>query len=138
MTTEIVTDSAWEDSPVFGQNFEEFVNFLNAETSPLISPERFGLVFKVDMQTIAARAHIPMTTFGRVLDPGALQCYLRESVRVTQAASGISGSVEAAVSWFNYHPLRTFEHKAPWELVSEKRTEALIKYIEALQAGSTG
>lgn len=50
----------------------------------------------------------------------------------------IFGSVEKAINWFKNYPLPAFDNKTPQDLVSEKRTEALIKYIQSLQAGYTG
>jgi hypothetical protein len=136
-TTEMAAPAA-ETVPVFDQNFDEFMDYLNAETSPSISPNRFGLVFKVDMQTLAAQAHVHRNTLRLAPDTEAIQSHLRESVRVMRAATDISGSIEKAIYWFKNHPLPTFDYKTPQALVSEKRTDALIKYIQSLQAGYAG
>lgn len=50
----------------------------------------------------------------------------------------IAGSVEKAIFWFKNNPLATFDYKRPQELVSEGRTEALIRYIQSLQTGFAG
>lgn len=42
---------AGETVPVFDRDFDGFMNFLNSGASPSISPKRFVLVFRVDMQT---------------------------------------------------------------------------------------
>lgn len=127
-----------EAVPVFDRNFEGFMDFLNAEASPTISPKRFGLVFRVDMQTLAAQAHVHRNTLRLAPDTETLQAHLRESLRVMRAAADVSGSVEKALFWFKNHPLPVFDYKTPQELVSEKRTEALIKYLQSLRAGFTG
>jgi uncharacterized protein (DUF2384 family) len=125
--------------PVFNRNFDGFMNFLNSEESPAsISPKRFGQVLRVDMQTLAVYAHVHRNTISRAPDAESIQSYLRESLRVMRAAADIAGSVEKALYWFKNHPLPTFDYKTPQDLVSEKRTEALIKYIQSLQAGYTG
>ncbi|CUI07002.1 DUF2384 domain-containing protein [Massilia sp. P8910] len=138
MATADMTVPAGEAVPVFDRNFDEFMNFLNSEASPSISPKRFGLVFRVDMQTLAAQAHVHRNTVRLAPDTETIQSYLRESVRVMCAATDISGSIEKAIYWFKNHPLPTFDYKTPQDLVSEKRTDALIKYIQSLQAGYIG
>ena len=138
MTTVEMSVPAGEAIPVFDSNFDRFMNFLNAEASTSISPKNFGLVFRVDMQTLAARAHVHRNTVRLAPDSETIQSHLRESVRVIRAAADISGSIEKSIYWFKNHPLPTFDYKTPQDLVSEKRTEVLIKYIQSLQAGYTG
>jgi uncharacterized protein (DUF2384 family) len=55
-----------------------------------------------------------------------------------RAAADIAGSVEDAIYWFKNNPLPLFDYKTPQDLVSEGRTEALIRYIQSLQAGYAG
>jgi hypothetical protein len=129
---------AGEAVPIFDRNFDGFMNFLNSEASPSISPKRFGLVFRVDMQTLAAQAHVHRNTIRLAPDSETIQLHLRESVRVLRAAADVSGSIEKAIYWFKNHPLPAFDYKTPQDLVSEKRTEALIKYIQSLQTGYAG
>jgi hypothetical protein len=138
MATAEIGAPASEAVPVFDQNFDGFMNFLNSEASPSISPRRFGLVFRVDIQTLATQAHVHRNTVRLAPDTETIQSYLRESVRVIRAAADISGSIEKAIYWFKNHPLPTFDYKTAQDLVSEKRTEALVKYIQSLQAGYTG
>jgi len=136
--SEMATPAA-EAIPVFECNFDLFMTFLNSEANPAsISPKRFGQVLSVDMQTLAAHAHVHRNTITRAPDAESIQSYLRESVRVMRAAADIAGSVEKALYWFKNHPLPAFDYKTPQALVSEKRTDALIKYIQSLQAGFTG
>ncbi len=138
MATAEIALPAGEAVPVFDHDFDSFMNFLNAEASPSISPKRFGLVFRLDMQTLAAQARVHRNTVRLAPDTEAIQSHLRESVRVTRAAADISGSIEKAIYWFKNHPLPTFDYKTPQDLVSEKRTDTLIKYIQSHQAGYTG
>lgn len=126
--------------PVFERNFDRFMSFLrDVESSPAsISPRRYGQVLKLDMQTLAAKAHVHRNTISRAPDAESVQHYLRESLRVVRAAVDISGSVEEAIFWFKNNPLPAFDYKTPQDLVSEGRTDVLIKYIQSLQAGFTG
>lgn len=127
-----------ERVPVFDRNFDGFMAYLNPEASPSISPKQFGLVMRIDMQTLAGQAHVHRNTVRLAPDSEAIQSYLREAVRVLRAATDLSGSIERAIYWFKNHPLPVFDYKTPQDLVSAKRTDALIQYIQSLQAGYTG
>lgn len=126
--------------PVFERNFDQFLNFLqDMETGTAsLSPKRYGQVLRLDMQTLAAQAHVHRNTITRAPDAESVQRYLRESVRVMRAAVDITGSVEKAIFWFKNNPLPTFDYKTPQELVSEGRTDTLIRYVQSLQAGYAG
>lgn len=132
--------STVESVPVFERNFERFMSFLqDTDAGPVsISPKRFGQALNVDMQTLAASAHVHRNTISRAPSAESLQRYLRESVRIMRAAADVSGSIENAIFWFKNYPLPTFDYKTPQDLVSEERTEALIRYIQSLKAGFTG
>jgi uncharacterized protein (DUF2384 family) len=90
------------------------------------------------MQTLAEKAHVHRNTISRAPDAESVQHYLRETLRVMRAAADIAGSVEDAIYWFKNNPLPLFDYKTPQDLVSEGRTEALIRYIQSLQAGYAG
>ena len=126
--------------PVFERNFDQFLNFLqDVETGTAsLSPKRYGQVLRLDMQTLAAQAHVHRNTLSRAPDAESVQRYLRESVRVMRAAVDVTGSVEKAIFWFKNNPLAPFDYKTPQELVSEGRTEPLVRYIQSLQAGFAG
>jgi len=132
--------STVEAIPVFERNFDGFMDYLHdVDASPAsISPKRYGTVLRVDMQTLAQNAHVHRNTISRAPDAESVQRYLRESVRIIRAATDISGSVENAIFWFKNNPLPVFDYKTPQDLVSEGRTEALVRYIQSLQAGFIG
>jgi hypothetical protein len=55
-----------------------------------------------------------------------------------RAVLDITGSVEKAIFWFKNNPLAAFDYKTRQDLVSEGRTDALIRYIQSLQARFAG
>lgn len=101
--------------PVFERNFDGFMSYLHdVDASPAsISPKRYGLALRVDMQTLAAKAHVHRNTIRRAPDAESVQHYLRESVRVMRAAADIAGSVEQAIYWYKNNPLPLFDYKTP-------------------------
>ena len=126
--------------PVFERNFDQFLNYLqDIETGfASLSPKLYGQLLHLDMQTLASQAHVHRNTISRAPEAESVQRYLRESVRVIRAAADVAGSVEKAIFWFKNNPLPTFDYKTPQELVSEGRSEPLIRYIQSLQAGFAG
>jgi hypothetical protein len=125
--------------PKFGGDFDSFMNFLRADFGgSSISPRRFGQVMGLDMQTLAAKAHVHRNTISRAPESEGVQMHLRDSVRVIRSAVDIAHSVENAVYWFKNNPLPTFDYKTPHELVSEGHTASLVRYVQSLHAGFTG
>ena len=48
------------------------------------------------------------------------------------------GSVEKAIYWFKNNPLQAFDYRTPQDHVSAGRTEAVVRYVQSLQAGFVG
>jgi hypothetical protein len=131
--------AATEAIPVFDHDFDGFLHFLNDDTAPTsISPKRYGQVLRLDMQTLAAKAHVHRNTITRAPETEGIQRYLRESLRVIRAAVDVAGSVEKAIFWFKNNPIPTFNYKTAQDLVSEGRTDDLIRYAQSLRAGFNG
>jgi hypothetical protein len=57
---------------------------------------------------------------------------------VIRAATDLSGDVERALFWYRNEPLQPFGYKTAEQLVSDGRTEDLLRYIESLEAGAAG
>ena len=48
------------------------------------------------------------------------------------------GDGDRAIFWYRNAPIAPFDYKTAEELVSEGRTEDLIRYIQSLEAGALG
>lgn len=126
--------------PTFNKNFEGFLNFLRDQEvgAAVLSPKRFSEVFSMDLQTLAAQAHVHRNTIRRAPGSESVQRFLREALRVIRAAADLSGDVERALFWYRNEPLQPFGYKTAEQLVSDGRTEDLLRYIESLEAGAAG
>jgi len=126
--------------PTFNKNFEGFLNFLRDQEvgAAVLSPRRFSEVFSMDLQTLAAQAHVHRNTISRAPGSESVQRFLREALRVIRAAADLSGNVERALFWYRNEPLQPFGYKTAEQLVSDGRTEDLLRYIESLEAGAAG
>ena len=126
-----------EPIPVFGQDFEQLQVFLRDEDGA-ISPRRFASVFNLDLKALASAAHVSMEKLRKTPNDESVQLYLRESLQITGAATGIAQTVERALFWFKNAPLQPFDYKTGHELASEGRTSEVLRYISSLEAGFSG
>lgn len=126
--------------PIFKNNFEGFLDFLRDQEvgAAALSPRRFSEVFGMDIQTLAIQAHVHRNTISRAPASESVQRFLREALRVIRAATDLSGDVDRALFWYRNEPLQPFGYKTAEQLVSDGRTEDLLRYIESLQAGAAG
>jgi len=126
--------------PAFNKNFGCFLEFLRDQEvgAALLSPKRFSEVFSMDIQTLAAQAHVHRNTISRAPASEGVQRFLREALRVIRAATDLSGDVDRALFWYRNEPLQAFGYKTAEQLVSDGRTEDLLRYIGSLESGAAG
>jgi len=120
------------------ETFQTFIAGLQLDDTPLISPARFAESLALEQQQLASFAHVHRNTVARLPRSPVLQEYMREAVRVIQAASIVSGDTKKALFWFRNAPLQPFGYKTAEQLVSDGKTEGLLKYLESIDAGATG
>ena len=124
----------------FHQNFNGFMNYLRDPESrgTTISPVRFSELLHLDIQTLAIQAHVHRNTISRAPTSAGVQHFLREALRVIRAANDLTGDVEKTIYWYRNEPLPPFGYKTAEQLVSDGRTEDLIRYVQSLEAGAAG
>ena len=124
----------------FHKDFEGFMDFLRDRElgAAALSPKRFIEVFGMDLQTLANQAHVHRNTLSHAPASESVQRFLREVLQVIRAAADLSGDIERALFWYRNEPLQSFEYKTAERLVSEGRTDDLLRYIVSLEAGVTG
>ncbi|WP_322067268.1 DUF2384 domain-containing protein [Burkholderia ubonensis] len=121
-------------------DFDRFMASLRDSKSaaPIVSPRRFAAALHIDMQTLARLAHVHRNTLSRLAGSEGVQKYLREALRIIRAATEISGDLQSALFWYRNEPLPVFDYKTAEQLVSEGRTEDLLRYVTSLEAGAAG
>lgn len=126
--------------PALAQNFEALLEFLREPDLGLavLSPSRFIRLVGIDLQTLAAQAHVHRNTLVRSPASEGVQRFLREAIRVIRAATDVSGDVSRAMFWYRNEPLTPFGYKTAETLVSEGRTEDVLRYVMSLDIGAAG
>ena len=120
--------------------FDGFIAFLHDKDAgaSTLSPKRFSSALSIDIQTLATQAHVHRNTISRVPASESVQKYLREALRVLRAANDLSGDVRRAIFWYRNEPLPPFHYKTAERLVTEGRTDDVLRYVESLEAGAAG
>lgn len=134
----ILEPSDYVTPDTFGQFISDLKARARHDKSPIISPKMFCLALGMDVQTLAARAHVHRVTVYRAQRAEKLQAYLRNAVRVMGAAAEVNGNFQDAAFWFRNEPIGAFDFKTPEQLVSEGRAEDLLRYVQSLGAGVAG
>ena len=126
--------------PIRSMNFEGFLDFLHDRDTgaSTLSPKRFSEALSIDIQTLAQQAHVHRNTISRAPASESVQRFLREVLRVLRAAIDLSGDMGRAIFWYRNEPLATFGYKTAEQLVTEGRTEDLLRYMASLEAGAAG
>lgn len=127
-------------SPAFSHGFDGFIDFLRDQEvgASTLSPKRFSDLLSIDVQTFATQAHVHRNTVNRAPASESVQKFLREALRVLRAAHDLSGDITRAIFWYRNEPLPPFGYKTAEQLVSEGRTEDVLRYVGSLEAGAAG
>lgn len=139
MSADAVIDPDEYQAP---ETYERFVEDLRrsatAAGKPIIDPKLFARALSMDLQALAADAHVHRVTLSRAQGSEKLQAFLRQALQVLRAATDISGDFQQALFWFRNEPISAFDYRTPEQLISEGRTQDLVRYIQALRAGAVG
>jgi hypothetical protein len=127
--------------PILGKDYDQLVEYLRDPdtTGPiLLSPKRFSQALQIDLQTLAEQAHVHRNTISRAPGSQGVQRFLRDALKVIKAGTDLSGDVNRALFWYRNEPLSAFAYKTAEQLVSEGRTEDVLRYVASLEAGAAG
>jgi len=121
------------------RSFDALLGQLKDDVRPAnISPTKFAEVLDYPLQVVAELAHVHRNTVRNNPYSPDLQGYMRDAVRVLQAAADLRGDVDEALFWFKNHPIRDFDRKTADRLVADGKADAVLRYLRSLEAGATG
>ena len=135
-----MSDAAVRDAPAPRGTYQHFVDFLKDPdtVAPLLSPKRFSQAMHIDLQTLAEQAHVHRNTITRAPGSRGVQDFLREALRVIKAATDLNGNLDNALFWYRNEPLSVCDYRTAERLVSEGRTDDLLRYLASIEAGAAG
>ena len=135
-----MVDATVPEPPVLRGIFQHFVDFLRETDTavPLLSPKRFSQALHIDLRMLAEQAHVHRNTITRAPGSRGVQEFLREALRIIKAATDLNGNLNKALFWYRNEPLSVFGYKTAERLVSEGRTDDLLRYIASIEAGAAG
>ena len=135
-----MASAATQDPVSADQGYKHFLDSLRDPEvgASVLSPRRFSEALNIDLRTLAEQAHVHRNTISRAPAAESVQQFLRQALRVLCAANDLCGDFAQAIFWYRNEPLAPFGYRTAEQLVSENRTEDLLRYIAALEAGATG
>lgn len=135
-----MSEAALAESLAGRKTYQHFVEFLKegGPAVPALSPKRYSEAMNIDLQTLAEQAHVHRNTISRAPGSRGVQDFLREALRVIKAASDLHGELSGALFWYRNEPLSAFGYKTAERLVSEGRTDDVLRYVASLEAGAAG
>ncbi len=75
---------------------------------PSLIPSVLRVLWGMDVQSLANRAHVHRTTISRAQGAEKLQGFLRDAMRVMRAAVDINHSLPDALFWFRNEAIGSF------------------------------
>lgn len=115
-----------------------FMDSIQEQRKPYISPARFAKAVGVSIQALAALAGVHRNTVTQHPDSGRLQDRLRDMAKAILAAAALTGDLERAIYWFRNEPIADYRQKTAAELVGEGHLDAVLAYLDDLRHGATG
>lgn len=115
-----------------------FAEQFQAPGKSVLEPTRVAAALELQMQELAALAGVHRATVREAPSNVRLQTFMREALRVIALATDISGDQAKAIFWFRNEPLRDFGYVTAEKLVSSGEVEAVVSYLQSIEAGSSG
>lgn len=114
------------------------LNFRDDAQPEIISPLKFATTLNYQPRELAELAHVHPDTVQSDPISQPLQQFMSDSVRVIHSAAKLRGSFNDALAWFRNHPIQDLGQERADRLVSDGKAEAVLAYLDELEAGFLG
>jgi hypothetical protein len=118
--------------------FMGFAEEFRAPDQPVIQPERFAEALHLRLQDLAKLAGVHRTTVTETPANARLQGFLRNALRALSAAYEVTHDRDRSIFWYRNAPIPEFGHRTAEQIVAEGKTDAIIRYLTSIAAGSSG
>lgn len=112
--------------------------FLDASDRTLLSPSKVAKSLNLQLSELACAAGVHRNTLTARPQSPRVQAFLRDTLRVWNAAGEVFEENGLPVAWMLNEPLSAFGQKTAWELIAAGRTEAVLAYLKSYSAGFVG
>jgi uncharacterized protein (DUF2384 family) len=101
----------------------------------MIAPKRMAARLRVPLTQLSRLAHVNRNTLTAKAGSAAVQERLGAIARIIAKAAELSGDEGRAIIWFRHQPIPGFGNKTAEEIVEDGHAEAILWYLEGLEAG---
>jgi hypothetical protein len=112
--------------------------FLDAPDQTFLSPRKVAQALNLQLSELAIAAGVHRNTLAARPQSPRVQAFLRDTLRVLNAAKEVFAQTELPIAWLLNEPLSAFRHKTAFELIAAGRTEAVLEYLNSFSAGFVG
>lgn len=104
----------------------------------VLSPRQVAKLLNLSLDELATAIGISYETLAEGPQSSQVQTFLCNTLRVLNAARGISSESELPTAWLLNEPLAAFKHKTAFELIQAGRTEDVLRYLNSFSSGFVG
>lgn len=101
----------------------------------VISPRRMAERLRVPITDLSRLVNVNRNALASQCDSPKVQRNLGEVARIITHAALLSQDEGKAIIWFRHQPLPGFAGKTAFELVESGHADAVIAYLQSLEAG---
>jgi len=112
--------------------------FLDAPGRTFLSPSKVAQSLNLPLGELATAAGVHRNTLTARPQSPRVQAFLRDTLRVLNAAKETFGEDDLPIAWLLNEPLPVFRHKTAFALIEAGRTEDVINYLDSIAAGFGG
>ncbi len=116
----------------------ELVEMLKTPGSePLVSAQRYMELLDLGPDTFAMHAGVDREAVCQTPESPRIQQHLRDNIRRLRAAyDAAGGDMDRTLRWFRHEPLAAFDNHTAQDLVTDGRTDDVVRFVESLKAGA--
>ncbi|MCR4376798.1 MAG: MbcA/ParS/Xre antitoxin family protein [Rhodospirillales bacterium] len=104
-------------------------------TDGTVLPRALGNVLHVRYDELAKMSGLKSSSLRANPRAKATQAKLRPIAQIILRASAMTGSIGAAVAWFEYQPIPGFGNKTPAETVADGYADAVLQHLDDMEEG---
>jgi hypothetical protein len=103
--------------------------------TPFLSPRRIAELLGVSLTELAALIGVARNTLAGKTGMRKVDAALSPVIRILAMAVEMAGDEQRAALWFKHQPIPGWAGKTAFDLVSERKADKVLSYLEAVRSG---